>query len=230
MSMPASAEESLDRIFNFTHTQATQDRQEIAAVVRPISETRDIPNVASETSLTLRGTPAELSIADWLFKKLDNDTTQSADEFRPSSEDDIVRVFRLRYVETPHDLMEMATVVRSMTEIRKLFTCASQKTLTLRGTAAEMEFAGWLFKELDKPINQPAAANEFPLFHGDEVARVFHLTHVDTPQALQEITSQVRSTAQIRRAFVMNSQKAVAMRGTVAQIALADRLFREKDK
>jgi hypothetical protein len=238
----AAAEESLDRVFNFTHTGALQDRQEITTVVRSISEMRDVSIDAAHTALTLRGTPRQASIAEWLFKKLDIDTEPQAaaatNEFRPSSDDDAVRVFYLKHTGTPQDLQEISTVVRSMTEVRKLFTYASQRGITLRGTTAQMEFAGWLFKELDKPPNQPAvtqqspnsAPSEFPLFNGNEVARVFYLTHTDTPQALHEIASQVRSIAEIRRAFVINSQKAVAMRGTVAQIALADSLFRELDK
>ncbi len=62
------------------------------------------------------------------------------------------------------------------------------------------------------------------------MVRVFYLTHTGTPQRLQEIATEVRSMAQIRRLFIYNAPRALAMRDTAGQVALADRLIQERDK
>jgi hypothetical protein len=62
---------------------------------------------------------------------------------------------------------------------------------------------------------------------GDDVVRVFYLTHAETAQRLQEIAT---SMAEIRRLFIYNAPRAMAVRGTAGQIALADRLIQERDK
>jgi hypothetical protein len=240
VSYGGAAEEQLDRVFHFVRTESMQDRQQIATVIRSISEMRDVSDDTANGSLTLRGTTTQISVADWLFQKLENATQQrpalTTNEFRPSNDDDVVRVFYLTHIDTLRDLQEMSTVVRSMTDVRKLFSYTSQRVITLRGTAAQIALAEWLFKELDKPdqqavtrSTQAAASEEFRPSNGDDVVRVFYRTGADTPQALQEIVSQVRSRTEIRRAFLVNSQRAVAMRGTAAQIAHADRLFKERD-
>jgi hypothetical protein len=111
-----------------------------------------------------------------VVQKLNNNTEPqaAANEFRPSTDDDIVRVFYLTHADSPQA--------------------------------------------------------EFRPSSGDDIVRVFYLTQTDTPQAFQEVVTQVRSTTQVRKAFTINSQRAVAMRGTAAQVALADQLFRERDK
>jgi len=45
----------------------------------------------------------------------------------------------------------MATDVRSIGNIRRLFTYNLSNALIMRGTAAEMALADWLVKELDQP-------------------------------------------------------------------------------
>jgi hypothetical protein len=106
----------------------------------------------------------------------------------------------------------------------------------LRGTAAQIAFAEWLFSELDKPKqavaqrSQGSTTHEFRLPGNDDVARVFYLTNTDTPQGIQEIASQVRSITEVRRAFICKSQRALAFRGTASQMVLADRLIQERDK
>jgi hypothetical protein len=108
----------------------------------------------------------------------------------------------------------------------------------LRGTAGQIALAEWLINELDQPIPEalaqqspnPAAHEDRPSGTGDDVARVFYLTHAQTAQRLQEIATQVRSMTEVRRLFTYNAPRALALRGTADQIALADRLIRERDR
>ena len=73
---------------------------------------------------------------------------------------------------------------------------------------------------------------ETPEFHltggGDDVVRVFYLMNNTTLQQLQDIIRSVRTETNILRAFTYNAPRAVALRGTGAQIAMAQQLLKEQ--
>ena len=102
------------------------------------------------------------------------------------------------------------------------------------GTEAQMVFAEWLVKELDQPANQPPrtpAPHEYrPSGTVDDLVRVFFLTHAEGPQRLQQIAAEVRSTTQIKRIFTYNAPRALTLRGTAAQIAMANQMIAERDQ
>src|SRR5947208_4402594 len=64
----------------------------------------------------------------------------------------------------------------------------------------------------------------------DYVVKVFYIKNATTVQELQEISTTVRSVTEIRRAFTYNAQNAILMRGTVDQMALAEKLILDLDK
>ena len=64
----------------------------------------------------------------------------------------------------------------------------------------------------------------------ENIVRIYFLAHADTPARLQQIAVEVRTGSMIRRAFLYNAQRAIAFRGTTDQIAIVDRLVKERDK
>jgi hypothetical protein len=64
----------------------------------------------------------------------------------------------------------------------------------------------------------------------ESVDRVFHFTHVETPQGFQEIATTIRTIADIQRIFVCNASRALTLRGTVDQVARSARLIEELDR
>jgi general secretion pathway protein D len=64
----------------------------------------------------------------------------------------------------------------------------------------------------------------------DDVVKVFYVTNATSVQEFQEIATAVRSLTEIRRVFTYNAQKAMLVRGTVDQVALAEKLIRDLDK
>jgi len=64
----------------------------------------------------------------------------------------------------------------------------------------------------------------------DQVVKVFYLKNITSVQEFQEIVTAVRSITDIRRMFTSNAQNAVMCRGSVDQIALAEKLFSDLDK
>lgn len=64
----------------------------------------------------------------------------------------------------------------------------------------------------------------------DDVVKVFYVTNATSVQEFQEIATAVRSLTEIRRVYTYNAQKALLIRGTVDQMALAEKLIRDLDK
>ena len=105
----------------------------------------------------------------------------------------------------------------------------------MREGAARIALAAWLVNELDQPLNIPPAANattcEYrPSTTADDVVRVFFLIHARTPQQIQQIASDVRRTAQIRKLFTYTAPGALIARGTAAQITMASQLIEQLDR
>lgn len=64
----------------------------------------------------------------------------------------------------------------------------------------------------------------------DDVVRVFYVSNATTVQEFQEVATAIRSVTEIRRVFTYNAQKALVVRGTVDQVALAEKLLQDLDK
>lgn len=64
----------------------------------------------------------------------------------------------------------------------------------------------------------------------DSVVRVFYLSNLTTPQEIQEITTTLRTIANIRKVFQYNSLNAVIVRGSQDEVALAAKLVHDLDK
>src|SRR5438552_12246127 len=78
---------------------------------------------------------------------------------QPAAPQSIERVLYLTNGETPQNLEEIATTIRSVGDIRQVSVDAEKATVTVRGTANQIAFAEWLVNELDKPSNWPRPAN-----------------------------------------------------------------------
>lgn len=64
----------------------------------------------------------------------------------------------------------------------------------------------------------------------DTVVKVFYLKNTTTVQELQEIATAVRAVTEVRRLFTYNGQNVIIIRGTVDQVALAEKLIYDLDK
>lgn len=64
----------------------------------------------------------------------------------------VVQVFYLANITKVQELQEIATAVRSVTDIRRLFTYNSQNAILVRGTKDQVALAEKLIHDLDKPL------------------------------------------------------------------------------
>lgn len=76
-----------------------------------------------------------------------NETVQKRRDY----EDYVVKVFYIKNATVVQELQEIATTVRSVTEIRRAFAYNAQMAILMRGTTDQMALAEKLINDLDKP-------------------------------------------------------------------------------
>lgn len=110
-------------------------------------------------------------------------------------------------------------------------------SLDLNSTTLDeaLDYASVLTKSFWKPLsgNTIFVLNDNPTKrreHEEQVTRVFYLQNVTSPQELQEVMSGMRTVVDVRKVFPINSQSAIAVRGSSDQIALAEKILMDLDK
>jgi hypothetical protein len=152
-------------------------------------------------------------------------------EYRPPlTNDDVVGVFYVTHANTPQQLQEIATTIRSVAGIRRLFVYSPRFAVAIRGTNQQMALATWLVNQLNQPANVAAPEPHEYKLSGDDAARVFELKYPQNPQQLQQFATLIRAVGDVQRLFVCNVRRALALRGSAEQISLATWLVNELDK
>src|SRR5262249_4871799 len=153
-----------------------------------------------------------MALADWMISQINKPSNQAAVEYPAPIGNEAVRMFYLTHIDNAQNLQEVATLVRAIGDIRRLFIYNTQKAVALRAPAPQIALAQWLFDQFNS-LERQNSPLEYKLADGPEnLVRVFYLTHADTPQRLQEIAVQVRTTTSVRRLFTYNAPKAMALR------------------
>jgi VanZ family protein len=234
------------RVVCLNRAETPWQLQEIAAVIRSTAGIRRVFIYTPRRALALRATADQMALATWLIHELDEPANAqptppsrnpAPQEYRLPG-DDVARVFYLTHPETPQQLQEIVTTIRSIADIRRAFIHNAQKAAVVRATNEQVALAAWLVNELDRPVDAPSRPQspgqtwqEYRLSTGSEnVVRVFHLTHAETPQQIQQIVTQIRATALVRRLFPCSALRAIVLRGTVSEVASAERVIEEFDK
>lgn len=144
------------------------------------------------------------------------------------------RVMVLKHTAEARDVQAIATAVRAIAEIRDMSADATRRTITFRGSEEQIALAEWLVAELDRPPTAKPAPGMSPEFRmagdDDPIVRVFYVREIAAIESFQEITTVMRSIAEIRRVFMYNARYAIALRGRAEQIALAEWLCGALDR
>jgi hypothetical protein len=230
-----------DKVFYFAHLDTPQALQEVNNVVRSIGDIRDVSVDAAKRSLTVKGTAEQIAAAGWLTAEMDKPGSGPGTRDFPFSDprSPLAQIVYLSHVDNPRDLQDIVNAIRSVTDIQRCFPMNQQKAIVMRGLPGQVKAADWLLSVLDQPADAPtggAASRDYRLVpedwntrSGELVVRVATLTHVDTPQAIQEVTNVTRSLADIQRCFPINSRRVLVMRGNDDQMALVDWLLKQFD-
>jgi hypothetical protein len=223
------------RVFYAGNASRPRDLQEIVTAVRSVADVQRVFVYNPLKAMVVRGTVQQISLAAWIVDQLNQPAGAAAPaphEFKLPG-DDVARVFELTYPETPQQLQEIVTLIRSVGDVMRLFTYGPRRAVVLRATAERVALSAWLVSELDKPVNRQAAgdtsaSHEFRLSNdAQNLVRVFYLGNSQSPQDLSKVSAQVRANTGIRRLFVYNALGALAVRGSEGQVATAEKAIEE---
>lgn len=230
--------EGVVRVFFVANAGTPQQLQEAATCIRAAVEARLLFTYTDAAAIVIRGTEEQAAVSEWLLQQLDQAAVRPGSDVareRPIADrygEGHLRVFFLANVSTDQSHQELAACVRSLLEIRRLFTNSRSRAIIARGTAAQMQAAKWLLGELDQPAAKPGAGYRaskvflMPEDFREGVVRVFYAAHLASAQQMQSLATEVRAGTSARRVFTYNARRAIAVRGSANQIAGAEELIK----
>jgi len=131
----------VERVFAFTQLRTPAQIAETATLMRSITEIRDLTVDSERRTMTVRGDPAQNALAEWLFSKVDREAAGGTNagttplDYRPETGgDDLARVFYFTAPMANADVNELATVIRSILDLRKAFVSTAAGAFAVRGT------------------------------------------------------------------------------------------------
>ncbi len=219
------AQDDLERVFHLTNAKTAQEVNEIATVVRVITGIKELQADSERKTIAFRGTQEQGRLADWLMMQLDGVSAAPAIFKAPlaETEDQAVQVFFLN-TKSVQDLQEIATLVRSLTDIKLLMSTHTQKAIAVRSTPSQVTLASWLVDLLDHPEKRDNAEYQQP-GKADDSVRVFYLPKTTTVQQLYEMATKVRKATGGGRLFTYSASRVIALRGTAEQTGLARQII-----
>lgn len=135
---------------------------------------------------------------------------------------------------TMQSAQEITNAIRTIAETR-LSLDAEGKSLTVSGTAAQVETVEWIFQQLNKPpgaasIPNPASPRFTTPDAPGQTTEVIYPANITTPRDLAELTNAIRTIAEVQRMFACQGARAIAIRGPAAQAALVEWIVSALDK
>ncbi|HXI39849.1 MAG TPA: hypothetical protein VNH83_07715 [Bryobacteraceae bacterium] len=220
------------RMFFLSHVSTSQQLQEVVTNLRAIIDVKRLFIYDTLHAVAIRGTGSQIAMATWLANQLD----QAAGAPSPApndyvlSGDDVTHVFNLSNPRAPTEMYEMVTLIRSVADIQRIFTYSARKTIVVRTSPDHMALTAWLVKQLDRPASTPSVTVQYTLPSGpDNIIGVFYLPN-PSRERLNKAATQVRTTALAHRLFTYGTLGALAVRGTVGQVATAEKIIEEMNQ
>jgi hypothetical protein len=229
---------SVARLFQLHHVGTEQDLQEFAALIRTIADRLQATADSAQKTIAVRGTATQIAIAEWLYTEIDRQTVPDSvtQEFKVSADgSDVVHVFYLKNTPTIQSFQEINVTIRTIAEIRRVFTYETPRAIVARGTADQIAAAAFMIHELDQPASAKRTdSRPYQMIdtgnHGETEVRVFYIPYAATVQSFQEVATLIRTIGEIRRVFTYNASKAMIARGTADQMALTEWFVKELGK
>jgi type II secretory pathway component GspD/PulD (secretin) len=229
------------RLFRFVHAATSEERQEIGNTVRSVAEVQRIIVDHAAAVMAARGTPAQLEFVAWIFGELDhaprNPTATAMDSYQVQGDRETsARAFFLAHAENPRALQDIVNTVRNVADVQRMMSYQANGVIVLRGSAEQVDLAGWIIRNLDRPAGAQSDAKPLEYTYNDTssrpatAVRMFRITRNATSQALQELTTAVRSIADVQRVTINSEIATLTLRGTPSQAGMAAWLIDEMDR
>jgi hypothetical protein len=152
-SFSGSPDDSV-RIFYLANTPNNYGLNEMVTSLRVAADIQRIFTYSPQKAIAMRTTPAKAQLAEWLVQQLDvpADNHPSGERYGfggPGGSGEVVEVAFLKHPRTETGLNEAVTAVRSMANIRYIFTRSSPQGMVFRGSADQVQSAERILQEID---------------------------------------------------------------------------------
>lgn len=223
--------EDTARVFYLPKTLSPQEFNEIQTCVRTITDIRRVYPYVSRRAIVLRASEEAVQAAEWLIEELTrpDPTGKLVYPREPGKQaDNHTRVFRLAPGKDVQNFQETQTLLRVLTDTRRVYPYAPKRFIASRGTREQNELAAWILEQLSKdlPLSQQASSPEFTT-QSSEVVRVFYLPAGMTTENFIEAVKKVRGAVDLPKMGVVAADRVFAARGTAAQIAEIETLLKQ---
>ncbi len=225
---------AVTRVFYLAEIREPRPMQELVNAIRSINELQRVVAVNDARAIVIRGTTEQVTATEWLVAGLDKPAGALTASYTLTGTDRVarmspaIRIYYLQNTKTPQAVQEIINAVRSVVEVQRVVAFTTLNSIVLRGSNDQVAVAEWLVNGLDRPAGQSAGISlgEQPVAGTAEVARVF-FPRVSTPEFLQKVTSQVRTEAHLQRAVMCQAPGGLVVRGTAAQLAIAEKIVND---
>jgi hypothetical protein len=208
------------RVFYLPQTKTVQDFQEVATLVRTISDTRYVFTYNASRALILRANTDQFALTEFLLSEFGRAHPDAKEYRMASGKENIVRLFQVVSPSTDQEFQQMAMAARGIVNVRRVFTLNSPKEIGVRGDGNQIAAVEWLLNQLDHPAT--AVPQEYrDDTQADNLIHVFYLNPSLSVPDLQKAATSVRTSADIRQVFTYDPRRVVAVSGTASQIEKA---------
>ena len=152
---------------------------------------------------------------------------------QPTVDGETARLFRFAHAATPEERQDIQNAVRAVGELQRVTVDNSAGIMAVRGTPTQLEFAAWIFGELDRGTGtRTTTATDTYQVQGDHetAARAFFLAHAENPKTMQEMVNTVRAVADVQRVISYGTNGVIVLRGSADQADLAAWIIRNLDR
>ena len=231
LTLETTEPENAVAIFYVDRATTPQGFNELQTALRTLTDVRYVGPSVVKRAIALRGSADQLDFAAWLLTQPDGQATAYTYPRVPDRReypDNIARVFRYPRAIGVQGFNDFQTMVRTISDARRVYPYAEQRVLFLRDSSEAGDIALWLAAQLDRdlPSATKAMSPVYTMTNGDLI-RLFHFDAAMTQQAFRDRATTLRTATGIRRVYPYESARTLAVRGTAAQLTQFESLFQQ---
>jgi hypothetical protein len=128
------------------------------------------------------------------------------------------------------DMAAIATMIRTVVDLQDIQPDGEHQALKAHGPVDKLVATDWLFQQLDNPPTPDAfgIGPEYKFLGAhEEVARVIRVSPAASQADLTQVTTAIRTVADLQRLFPWDTQNVIVARGAAERVAAAGWLIHQ---
>jgi hypothetical protein len=178
-----------------------------------------------------------VNFATWILQQIDKAAGDNALHEYTLPSGDIGRVNFVPNVPKSQDRQELLTILRTVSDVQKVFTFSPNQAMVLRGPEWQVAFAEWIIDQINQPTAQTADTTPRaftvggPDFRGmGHGARANFLASMTAPRQMQELLTVLRTVGDIMKVFSYSSGHVLVLRAGDTDLLRAEWIIQQLDQ